>query len=54
MMITKNKIKELQKRMLNHQVDGDTAVVEVTARELQDLLDTIEILSSRQEADYNF
>jgi hypothetical protein len=35
---------DLYKRMVNHKVINDTAVVELTARELQELLDFLDSL----------
>jgi hypothetical protein len=36
--MTKGKLEELRKRMVNHTVINDTAVVLLTAKELEDLL----------------
>ena len=41
-MITKEKIEELRTRMRRHGELGDIAVVVLTARELQELLDAAE------------
>lgn len=41
-MITKQKIKELKQRMPHHSIKGDEAKVELTAKELQDLLEFME------------
>lgn len=40
-MITPEQLKELRKRMLKHKVKDDKAVVELSAKELQELLDYI-------------
>jgi hypothetical protein len=40
--MSRDKIKELRQRMLEHKVVDDKAVVEITARELQELLDMAE------------
>lgn len=41
-MITKEKFEELRQRMVNHKIINDTAIVELTAKELEDLLNMIE------------
>ena len=41
-MITKEKIKELRKRMVDHRVMNDAAMVELSAHELKELLDIAE------------
>lgn len=41
-MLTKDKIEELRTRMKRHGELGDIAVVVLTARELQELLDAAE------------
>ena len=40
--MTKAKLKELRDRMIHHSVVNETAVVVLTARELEELLDTVE------------
>lgn len=42
MSLTKAKIADLRKRMVRHGVKGGKAVVELTARELQELLDAVD------------
>lgn len=41
-MITKEKLEELRQRMLHHQVENDVAVVKLSAKELCDLLETVD------------
>lgn len=41
-MITSEKLQELRQRMRSHKVVNDTAVVELTAKELGTLLETID------------
>jgi hypothetical protein len=48
-MITKEKLKELRRRILHHEVKSDVAVVKLTAKELYGLLDTIEGLQKLLE-----
>lgn len=45
--MTKEKLEELRKRMLNHDVENDVAIVKITAKELCDLLDHIDELEKR-------
>lgn len=40
--MTKHQIKELRQRMLEHKIVDDKAVVEVSAKDLQELLDMAE------------
>ena len=39
--MTPAKLTELRDRMVNHDVDGDRAIVKLSAKELQELLDEI-------------
>ena len=48
-MITKEKLKELRRRMIYHEVENDIAVVKLTAKELYGILDTIEGLQKLLE-----
>ena len=41
-MITKEKLEELRTRMMHHKVINDVAIVELTAAELQELLDFVD------------
>ena len=41
-MITQAKLDELKKRMMRHKTDNDKATVEITAAELQDLIQVAE------------
>lgn len=53
-MITSDKLKELRERMIHHKVrgerDGDEIYVELSPKELQELLDEIERLNDGIEA----
>jgi hypothetical protein len=40
--MTREKLQELRQRMLNHKVVNDTAMVELTAKELDELLNLAE------------
>jgi len=44
MFTTDEKLKELHERMLNHKVVGDTAVLELTAKEIWNLLRDMDFL----------
>ena len=50
LLITREKLKELKERMLNHKVVDDIAIVELTAKELEALIDFAEYeLDKREE-----
>ena len=40
-MITKEKLQEFHDRMIRHEVENDTAIVKLTTKELQELLEEI-------------
>jgi hypothetical protein len=52
--MTREKLTELRERMKNHKVVNDTAVVELTAKELQELLDWIDALNKELNARINW
>jgi hypothetical protein len=42
--MTRAKLVELRQRMMNHDVEDDTAIVKLTAKELDELLDYVQKL----------
>lgn len=45
--MTPAKLTELRQRMINHEVENDTAIVKLTAQELEQLLEEVETLRRR-------
>jgi hypothetical protein len=43
-MISKEQLQSLRERATNHEVENDVAIVKLTAKELTDLLNEIELL----------
>lgn len=52
--MTKDKLNKLRDRMMSHDVKDDTAIVELTARELQELLDYIDDLQDELAFEWRY